>query len=342
MMRSPFASSTPPWLRIATIDADQVLVQAHPAGDAVHDQAETLCGHASYSCRIFVVAAPAATWWTSPDGPKWQSRVPLSDLVSRSPSWIASRTLLPCWCRDRDARQERLRFGRRRVAKAVDIMMAVALGMGDAGSSVSRSPRLARSSPWIALRLAGSSSSPASAGPRAPNGSSISRMSGSCTSAPTVPPVAACRRSAATDTAERLEPGQRSNSPRPLADDGARGSRFTSIGSITLERRCATAAAASSGTRCRHRRVALSPAGPRPGFRRSTAAAARRPASAACTCRSRTGRPRRRTRLRDVQIDRPQRGHIAVPRPICLRHAGKRDPGVSPARSDTRRRCAPG
>ena len=45
----------------------------------------------------------------------------------------------------------------------------------------------------------------------------------------------------------------------------------------------------------------------------------------------------------DVEVERPQRRHVAVARPIGLRHAGELDAGAAPAaRSDTRRRCAAG
>src|ERR1700730_17058785 len=75
--------------------ADQMLVEPHAAGDPVHDHAEALRRHIACSFRIFAFGC------SSGDSAGQSGCMPVakpgdvSDPVSRSPSWIDSRTLLP-------------------------------------------------------------------------------------------------------------------------------------------------------------------------------------------------------------------------------------------------------
>src|SRR5437763_3732043 len=75
--------------------ADQMLVQSHAAGDAVHDHTEPLRRHVTCSFAFL------SSGWSSGDSVDQSGCAPVanpgavSDPVRRSPAWTARRTLFP-------------------------------------------------------------------------------------------------------------------------------------------------------------------------------------------------------------------------------------------------------
>src|SRR4029077_12160570 len=71
--------------------ADQMLVQAHAAGNPVHDHAETLRRHIDCSCRIFVFGGRSGAIADHVGCTLVAKPGEASEAVDSSPPWIASR-----------------------------------------------------------------------------------------------------------------------------------------------------------------------------------------------------------------------------------------------------------